>query len=512
MASARPVRRTVLDDLGSASRNIYCRFSDLSNEASVESFFLGRLLPDLGYKDSQIKTKQNLQALTVGRGHKREKYKPDYALMFRGAPRCVVDAKATDEDLTDWIEQCSGYCLALNRKYDNRNPVRFFLLSNGLSTVLYEWDKEEPLLTLDFSDFTWGNPRYEHLKTVIGATNISRSVAEPLGSEHATFNFERPTTARARQLFATCHKVIWKSEGYGPGPAFHAFVKLMFVKLWADQNIRHNKATRHLFESGASAVTLPKSLVTFSTHWVEQREADGITNPVNDMFVRLRNEIEKDIEFRRKKRIFDKDEDLNLRPDTVTDVVRRLQHIDLFGIDEDLNGRLFETFLNATMRGRDLGQFFTPRSVVKMMTRLADLQVTRTRQDRVIDACCGSGGFLIEALTIMRNKVRENGSLSVQEKDALIGRVANECVHGIDYGKDPPLARIARINMYLHGDGGSHIYAADALDKAVDSTAWSDPETVQNMRELRDNLSRSRFNVVLTNPPVFHDEGGQESL
>ena len=197
MASARPVRRTVLDDLGSASRNIYCRFSDLSNEASVESFFLGRLLPDLGYKDSQIKTKQNLQALTVGRGHKREKYKPDYALMFRGAPRCVVDAKATDEDLTDWIEQCSGYCLALNRKYDNRNPVRFFLLSNGLSTVLYEWDKEEPLLTLDFSDFTWGNPRYEHLKTVIGATNISRSVAEPLGSEHATFNFERPTTARA---------------------------------------------------------------------------------------------------------------------------------------------------------------------------------------------------------------------------------------------------------------------------------------------------------------------------
>ena len=126
--------------------------------------------------------------------------------------------------------------------------------------------------------------------------------------------------------------------------------------------------------------------------------------------------MKKDIEFRRKKRIFDKDEDLNLRPDTVTDVVRRLQHIDLFGIDEDLNGRLFETFLNATMRGRDLGQFFTPRSVVKMMTRLADLQVTRTRQDRVIDACCGSGGFLIEALTIMRNKVRENGSLLFRRK------------------------------------------------------------------------------------------------
>jgi len=44
--------------------------------------------------------------------------------------------------------------------------------------------------------------------------------------------------------------------------------------------------------------------------------------------------------------------------------VRRLEHTFLFGIDVDLNGRLFETFLSATMRGKDLGQFFTPRSIV----------------------------------------------------------------------------------------------------------------------------------------------------
>ena len=65
------------------------------------------------------------------------------------------------------------------------------------------------------------------------------------------------------------------------------------VKLWADQNIRHNKVTRHLFENDVSTVMLPKSLVTFSTHWIEQREVEGITNPINDMFIRLRNEIEK---------------------------------------------------------------------------------------------------------------------------------------------------------------------------------------------------------------------------
>jgi len=36
-----------------------------------------------------------------------------------------------------------------------------------------------------------------------------------------------------------------------------------------------------------------------------------------------------------------------------------------------VNGRMFEAFLAATMRGQALGQFFTPRSIVKLMTQLA---------------------------------------------------------------------------------------------------------------------------------------------
>ena len=182
-------------------------------------------------------------------------------------------------------------------------------------------------------------------------------------------------------------------------------------------------------------------------------------------------------------------------------MVKLLEHVDLFGIDEDLNGRLFETFLNATMRGRVLGQFFTPRSIVKVMTRMAGLRAERDHRDKVIDACCGTGGFLIEAFSEMRNIVRENDSLSDGEKSNLIESIANDCIYGIDFGKDPPLARIARINMYLHGDGGSHIYYADALDKEVDATMHSDPEVTQNLNELRVALANEQFDVVLTNPP-----------
>ena len=496
-----PPRKTVLDDLGNTTRNDFCRVDDLTNEASVESFFILRLLAALGYQDNQIKTKQSLQLLSVGRGSKQEKYKPDYALMHRGLPRCIVDAKEVNETLDDWIEQCSGYCLALNRKYLNQNPVRYFILSNGVTTVLYEWDRDEPLLSLDFSDFTSENPSYEHLKSIISAQTVATSAAAPLKTKPLTFKFTCPTTSHVKQLFVTCHKTIWKSEGYGPGPAFFAFVKLMFVKLWADRNIRRGHATQHLFQGDGDQVMLPKDTVIFSEHWIRQRNAEGTDNPINDKFVQLRKDIEEEIGLHRKKRIFKKDEELDLKPETILDVVQRLQHVDLFGIDEDLNGRLFETFLNATMRGRELGQFFTPRSVVKMMTLIADLQVTRERQDKVIDGCCGTGGFLIEALTIMRNKVRENQSLSEQGKKDLIENVVNSCIYGIDYGKDPPLARIARINMYLHGDGGSRIYHADALNKVMDSAAGDDPEIIQNRQELREELNRNQFDVVLTNPP-----------
>jgi type I restriction enzyme M protein len=94
-------RKTLFDDLN-GGRNLYCRREDLSNEASVETFFVSRMLKDLGYKDSQIKPKESLQTLTVSRGGRRtERYKPDYALVVRGVPRCIVSARVEREPRYD---------------------------------------------------------------------------------------------------------------------------------------------------------------------------------------------------------------------------------------------------------------------------------------------------------------------------------------------------------------------------------------------------------------------------
>ncbi len=252
---------------------------------------------------------------------------------------------------------------------------------------------------------------------------------------------------------------------------------------------------------GGSKVKLPKNAVTFSLHWIDGEK--HTSNPIDDiLFKTLRESIEKDIIDRKKKLIFLRDETIDLRPDTIRAVVKRLEHYDMFGIDEDLNGRLFEAFLNATMRGKELGQYFTPRSVVKLMTRLAKLKVSRQHVDKCVDACCGTGGFLIEALTEMRNAVRRNNSLSREAKEKLIDQICNESLYGVDFGKSPPVARIARINMYLHGDGGSRIYYADALDKSLVSAPGQEAELTKDQEELKGAVdSGMRFQCVLTNPP-----------
>ena len=169
---------------------------------------------------------------------------------------------------------------------------------------------------------------------------------------------------------------------------------------------------------------------------------------------------------------------------------------------------MFEAFLAATMRGKELGQYFTPRSIVKLMTKLANLKAERGPNgiEKLIDACCGTGGFLIEALTEMRRQIWDNQSLSSSERKDMLENTANQAIFGIDAGRAPVIARIARINMYLHGDGGSRVYMADALRHPPQPSLADSIEVKGEVEELRGLLENGiKFDVALTNPPFSMD-------
>jgi type I restriction enzyme M protein len=487
-------------DLGDTS-NQYCDSTDLSNEASVESFFVSRLLDDLGYEDKEIKPKRSIDELYVARGRSRELYKPDYLIVAGKRPRWLIDAKSTNEDVEDYTYQGAGYALALNREYTDR-PLRFFMLTNGLLTRVYAWDQRDAILSLRFADFVSGNTRFEALKRLLAAETV-RKGWEGAKPSRSTRVLLRPTIDEVKKAFKRCHRLIWKAEKMSPQASFLEFAKLLFIKLWEDRKLRDDPELLALISSGEP---IPTDRLRFSGTWISAQETSEPNPVAKILFRQLSESLEQEIADRKRKRIFDPGEGLNLAPGTIKRVVRELEGFYLFGIDEDLNGRMFEAFLTATMRGQDLGQYFTPRSIVKLMSRLAKPIASAEKVEHVIDACCGTGGFLIEALTDMRGQVYSNPALTKTERATLLDNVANEAIFGIDAGKDPPVARIARINMYLHGDGGSRIYMTDGLRRIPEPSGADPLEVRQEVAELKGLLAAGpTFDVALTNPPFSMD-------
>lgn len=153
-------------------KNILCDQSVINNEDTVEKFFMDRLIQKLGYKDKDIKPKHSIKQLTIGSGSKKENHKPDYVLLKDNKPIIVIDAKATYENVDDYIYQTSGYSLALNQTFKNENPVKYFILSNGITTRLYNWDENESILTLYFEDFEESNPKYLKLLELLSYKTI----------------------------------------------------------------------------------------------------------------------------------------------------------------------------------------------------------------------------------------------------------------------------------------------------------------------------------------------------
>jgi len=290
------IRPNLLDDIIKHSgKNIYCNLDELTNEASVETFFITPLLQDLGYPNKNIKTKESITKLKIAKGSKSYLYKPDYCLVLNKIPKIIIDAKSPTEKISDYTNQCIHYCLLLNEDQE-KTKVEYYILSNGLKTALYLSTYSKPIVELDFSDFQFGNRKYEKFRSFVAFENIKVSKIDKTSEQ--IFKMKPISKEDAQKLFLTCHKYIWKAEKRSPSSAFMEFMKIVFVKLYHD---------RKLHEEYKGLSEYPKSAVTFSVHWIESREKET-SNPINDLhFKKLLEEIQDEIDAQNKKRIFETD-------------------------------------------------------------------------------------------------------------------------------------------------------------------------------------------------------------
>lgn len=137
---------------------------------------------------------------------------------------------------------------------------------------------------------------------------------------------------------------------------------------------------------------------------------------------------------------------------------------------EDVMGIFFNEF-NRYKKKSDSGQVFTPDHITSFMYRLIDVD----KDDRVLDAACGSGAFLVKA---MCNMVKEAGGVKTK-KAATIKDIQ---LYGIEFDRE--IFALACANMLIHKDGKTNLEQLDS-----------------RTQEACDWIKSKNITKVLMNPP-----------
>ncbi len=143
---------------------------------------------------------------------------------------------------------------------------------------------------------------------------------------------------------------------------------------------------------------------------------------------------------------------------------------------EDVMAIFFNEF-NRYRKKSDMGQVLTPDHITSFMYRLIDV----SKDDRVLDAACGTGAFLVKA---MCNMITESGGYNTEKAKA----VRNGQLFGIEV--DRRVFALACANMLIHKDGKANLDQSDSRLPAA--SAW---------------IKSKGITKVLMNPPFERTYG-----
>ncbi len=146
---------------------------------------------------------------------------------------------------------------------------------------------------------------------------------------------------------------------------------------------------------------------------------------------------------------------------------------------EDVMGIFFNEF-NRYKKKSESGQIFTPDHITSFMYRLLDIH----QDDRILDATCGSGAFLVKA---MCNMIKESGGVNTHEA----AQIKAQQLYGIEFDRE--IFALACANMLIHKDGKTNLEQMDARSK-----------------EAADWIKSKDITKVLMNPPYERKYGCME--
>lgn len=273
--------------------------------------------------------------------------------------------------------------------------------------------------------------------------------------------------AELRGIVQTCHNLIWEKMGHDPAKSFDELTKLLFLKLYDERETPiHYEFMVYAEEKPVDTASRLRALFDTAT-----TKSGRYRDVFLDRFGHHANVH------------------IDLDDQTLTRVVSILQGYSLINTTNsiqgaDIKGTVYEQMVGSTFRG-DLGQFFTARQMVEFMVRFLEPK----RTDRVLDPACGSAGLLIMVIKYMRERMtKENPNLNETGINDELRTFCESNVFGTDINER--IARVAKMNMIMHGDGHAGIFNSNGL--ILDTGA---PDRAR--KEIREGS----FDIILSNPP-----------
>lgn len=423
------------------------------NKQQLAETFYHRLVDTYGYSPEQMEFNVKVSASSIAdiaiwrsSDDKKSGLAPDiYVLVACKAEHIKIKAE-------DYFEQYKQAVL---------NDMAFYIAHNLKETKVFYIDRNaRPLKIERISDFPTA-------QDIVSDHNLTLFVNKVRGYSKDKF----------LRILTRCHNIIRNVDKFSPEAAFDEISKILFIKM--------------LYERDAK-----EELVYSKDKFIkDELSYSGKIDYIQYLFNKVKETYSTD-------GLFDSEDKIKIRRESFLLILEELSSVELYDASDDIKGIAFELFLGKTFRG-ELGQFFTPRTIVNYMVEVLNVK----EGDKVCDPCCGSGGFLIKAFEYVQNQIdqdvhkqimmfMDNQNLSDSEKQDRINNLLSECdktikgsryyklCHNYFFGVDANarMARTSKMNMIMHGDGHVGVYLHDGL---------------LNVGGVYDN----NFDVVLINPP-----------
>lgn len=402
---------------------------------------IDRSLENLGWKlDGKDQNVYYEQPKTEAEKKKLKGKRPDYVLYSKESdkPLIVIEAKKKGSRIDTALEQGIDYARAIEA------PLVF--ATDGVFCKAFHTVANRP--------------------PILNGEEIDEFIREALALRYLTsyeVNTVSPKVQYDRKelirIFDEANNML-RGEGLRAGiERFGEFANILFLKLISEsEQIKKESGIQTKFDISCSWDSIKKIPYSARIEYINNTVYDRLNALYStDIFTPLQIRDESIL-----KEIMDK-----LDPLMLTDV------------DSDVKGDAFEYFLKAsTSTKNDLGEYFTPRHIVKTMVRLVNPQIGET----IYDPFCGTGGFLIESFRhIYNNMARTEANFKTLREKTVYGHEITNT------------ARITKMNMILAGDGHSNVEMKDSLANPIDGTStYADENGV---------VHHNGFDIVLANMP-----------